>query len=80
MTQQVRSLCFISATQTGTGSSQDIAHDLGVIPGHVEVLMDSIDSKVYTLGTHTALNVKITVTSSATFKIKAYPPDPQNGR
>jgi len=73
-------LGFTSATATGTGSSQNIAHNLGMIPGKVFVLMDSIDSKVYTLGTHTAKNVVLTVTNGATFKIWALPPDPEDGR
>lgn len=74
------SIGFTSASQSGTGSSQNVAHNLGVIPGKVFVLMDSTDSKVYTLGTHTAKNVVLTVTNGATFKIWALPPDPVDGR
>lgn len=71
---------FVSATQTGTGANQNVAHDLGVIPGVVLIAMDSTDSKTYVLGTHTAQNVVVNVTSGATFKVIAFPPSPVNGR
>lgn len=76
----ITAACFISATQTGTGSAQNVAHDLGVIPGVVMIVMDSTDSKSYTLGTHTNKNVVVTVTNAATFKVVAFPPSPVNGR
>lgn len=62
---------FVSTSQTGNGAEQSIAHGLGAIPDYVIVLMDDINSKVYTLGTHTTTAVKITVTNGATYKVVA---------
>lgn len=71
---------FVSASQTGTGANQNVAHDLGVIPGIILIVMDATASKTYTLGTSTDKNVVVNVTSGATFKVVAYPPSPVNGR
>jgi hypothetical protein len=64
---------FVSAIETGTGSSQSIAHGLGVVPSAVVVsFTGSTTSQAVTEGTHTTTNVVVTVTSAATFKVTAY--------
>ena len=64
---------FVSTVQTGTGSSQSIAHGLGVVPSAVVVsFTGSTASQAITEGTHTTTNVVVTVTSGATFKVTAY--------
>jgi hypothetical protein len=68
---------FKSTEQTGTGSSQNIAHGLGVTPGLVIVeVTDTSPSTagVYTMteGTHDATNVVVTVTSGKKFKVIAF--------
>jgi hypothetical protein len=63
---------FISTVQTGTGSAQNIAHGLGVVPTNVFVsFTGSTSSQAVTEGTHTTTNVVVTVTSGATFKVFA---------
>jgi predicted RecA/RadA family phage recombinase len=67
---------FISAEQTGTGSPQNIAHGLGVIPTGVLVApTDTAPSTTgaYTVteGTHTTTNVVVTVTLNKKFKVMA---------
>ena len=64
---------FISTEQTGTGSSQNIAHGLARAPSVVAFLFTGgtvVTSVVE--GTHDATNVVITVTSGAKFKILAW--------
>ena len=64
---------FISTEQTGTGSSQNIAHGLARAPSVVTFLFTGgtvVTSVVE--GTHDATNVVITVTSGAKFKILAW--------
>jgi hypothetical protein len=64
---------FVSTVQTGTGSSQNLAHGLGVIPSAVVVTFTgSTASQAITEGSHTSTNVVVTVTSAATFKVTAY--------
>jgi len=67
---------FVSTEQTGTGSSQSIAHGLGVTPSKVFVSpTDTAPATVgvYTAteGTHTATNVLVTVTSGKKYKVIA---------
>ena len=63
---------FISTVQTGTGSSQSIAHGLGVTPTNVFVTFTGTTAaQAVTEGTHTSTNVVVTVTSGATFKVLA---------
>jgi predicted RecA/RadA family phage recombinase len=67
---------FQSTEQTGTGSSQNVAHGLGVVPTVVIVYpTDTAPATVgvYTMveGTHTTTNVVVTVTSGKKFKVVA---------
>lgn len=67
---------FISAEQTGTGSPQNIAHGLGVIPFKVfvaptDLTPATVGSYAVTEGSHDATNVVVTVTTSKKFKVLA---------
>ncbi|MDR3572867.1 MAG: hypothetical protein P4L50_03315 [Anaerolineaceae bacterium] len=68
---------FVSTVQTGTGASQNIAHGLGVVPLFVVVI--PVDLSPATVGqftvteqAHDSTNVKVTVTTSKTFKVIAF--------
>jgi hypothetical protein len=66
----------VSAEQTGTGSAQNVAHGLGVIPRFVmvsptDLTPATVGSYVVTEGTHTTTNVVVTVTTSKKFKVLA---------
>lgn len=68
---------FKSTEQTGTGSSQNVAHGLGATPGLVIVYpTDTAPSTTgaYTMaeGSHDATNVVVTVTSGKKFKVVAF--------
>lgn len=68
---------FVSVETTGTGSSQLVAHGLGVAPTAVLVVpTDTSPSTagVFTVveGTHTATDVVLTVTSGKKFKVLAF--------
>ena len=68
---------FKSAEQTGTGSSQNVAHGLGVVPTRVIVYYSDLSpattgSVVLTEGTHTSTNVVVTVTTSKKFFVVAF--------
>ena len=68
---------FSSTEQTGTGSAQNVAHGLGVVPKAVIVWpTDTSPSTtgvyVVTEGTHTSTNVVVTVTSGKKFKVAAW--------
>lgn len=67
---------FKSTEQTGTGSSQNVAHGLGVTPGLVIVYPTDTSpatAGVYAMteGSHDATNVVVTVTSGKKFKVVA---------
>lgn len=67
---------FQSAEQTGTGSSQNVAHGLGVVPRGVivyptDLTPTTLGSYVVTLGSHTSTNVVLTVTSGKKFIVIA---------
>lgn len=64
---------FVSTEQTGTGSSQSIAHPLGNTPTFVFVSFTNIPAggAVVTEGTHTTSNIVVTATSGAKFKVLA---------
>lgn len=70
---------FQSSVQTGTGSSQNIAHGLGVVPTLVLVApYNTTDSGIvaagYSIveGAHDATNVKVTATSALQYKVIAF--------
>lgn len=68
---------FKSAEQTGTGSAQNIAHGLGVVPGLVMVYPTDTSAAtegVYVVseGTHTTTNVVATVTSGKKYIVVAF--------
>jgi predicted RecA/RadA family phage recombinase len=64
---------FVSAQQTGTGSTQNVAHGLGVVPKAVLVIpQDTTASLAITYGTHTSTNVVVTVTTAAKFLVLAW--------
>lgn len=65
---------YIQTGLTGTGSSQNVAHNLGCVPDLVIVsLRDTIGAaNQYTIGTSTTANLVVTVTSSAVFDILAF--------
>jgi hypothetical protein len=68
---------FVSAETTGTGSAQNVAHGLGVVPSKVlvaptELAADLTAGYDVAEGTHTTTNVVLTVTSGAKFKVLAF--------
>ncbi|WP_127580176.1 hypothetical protein [Paenibacillus koleovorans] len=72
-----KALVFVSAEQTGTGSAQNVAHGLAVVPAAVLVVpTDLTPSTVgqYSVveGTHTNTNVVLTVTTGKKFKVLAW--------
>lgn len=66
---------FQSTVQTGTGSAQNIAHGLGVVPSLVLVAIYDTNGvalpHAIVEGTHTSTNVVVTVTASVKFKVIA---------
>lgn len=65
---------FASAEQTGTGSAQNVAHGLGVVPRFVLIgVTEDPGGTGFDVaeGTHTATNVVVTVTSGVKFKVLA---------
>jgi hypothetical protein len=65
---------FASAEQTGTGSSQNIAHGFGAAPSQVWwAVSDSGATGIYTAvpGTHDGTNIKMTVTSGVKYYVFA---------
>jgi hypothetical protein len=65
---------FTSTEQTGTGSSQNIAHGLGSTPSQVTMFVsDSGATGIYTAvpGAHDATNIKFTVTAGVKFYVQA---------
>lgn len=69
-------LKFVSSEQTGTGSAQNVAHGLGVVPSRVFVTYTdltpaTVGSVNVTYGTHTSTNVVVTVTASKKFLVVA---------
>ena len=68
---------FISTEQTGTGSSQNIAHGLGTVPTKVfvaptDLTPSTVGSYAVTEGSHDSTNVVVTVTSGKKFKVLAW--------
>jgi hypothetical protein len=65
---------FTSTEQTGTGSSQDIAHGLAATPSVVGwMVSDSGATGIYTAvpGSHDATNIKMTVTAGVKYYVWA---------
>jgi predicted RecA/RadA family phage recombinase len=67
---------FQSAEQTGTGSAQNIAHGLGVVPARVfitytDLTPATVGQANVTYGSHTSTNVIVTVTSGKKFLVVA---------
>ncbi|MCU1326879.1 MAG: hypothetical protein JWN34_2249, partial [Bryobacterales bacterium] len=68
---------FKSTEQTGTGSAQNVAHGLGVVPTRIAVYPSdlspaTVGSVVLAEGTHTSTNVVVTVTTSKKFFVIAW--------
>jgi hypothetical protein len=68
---------FKSTEQTGTGSTQNIAHGLGATPGLVMVYptdtnVETTGNYVVTEGSHTNTNVVVTVTSGKKYRVVAF--------
>lgn len=68
---------FVSTEQTGTGSAQNIAHGLALVPAAVLIVPTDTSPAtvgVYTAveGAHTTTNVVVTVTLSKKFKVFAW--------
>lgn len=73
--QNVRNI-FVSAELTGTGSAQNVAHGMAVVPAAVFVAPTdtnpaTLGQYTVTEGTHDAANVVVTVTLSKKFKVLA---------
>jgi hypothetical protein len=67
---------FLSAPVTGTGSAQNTAHGLGVVPDLVFAIPDDLTpattgSYAVTTGVHTATNAIFTVTTSKVYRVVA---------
>jgi len=65
---------FKSTVQTGTGSAQNVAHGLGVVPSLVLIIGYDLTGGAYvvTEGTHTSTNVVVTVTNGEKYVVIAY--------
>jgi hypothetical protein len=65
---------FLSAEQTGTGSSQNIAHGLSAAPALVFVIPSDITGGAFTVayGAHDATNAVVTVTSGEKYRVVAF--------
>lgn len=68
---------FISGELTATGSAQNVAHGLGVVPAFVVVVpTDTSPATVgvftVTEGVHTTTNAIVTVTASKKFKVMVF--------
>ena len=68
---------FSSTEQTGTGSAQNVAHGLGLVPEAVVIWPTDLapaTTGAYTVteGTHTTTNVVVTVTTGKKFKVFAF--------
>jgi len=67
---------FVSSEQTGTGSAQNVAHGLGVVPIRVfitytDLTPATVGSVNVTYGSHTSTNVVVTVTTGKKFLVFA---------
>jgi hypothetical protein len=70
--------CFISSEQTGTGSTQDIPHGLGLIPFSVLIVpTDTTDAGIISVGFTTSYtvdstNITVTATSNLKYVVQAW--------
>jgi predicted RecA/RadA family phage recombinase len=64
---------FVSTTQTGNGSPQNVAHGLGVVPAAVVAIPQDGGTTGFTYGTHTSTNCVITATNTAKYIVVAWP-------
>lgn len=64
---------FTSTEQTGTGSSQNVAHGLGAVPRQVWWALSESDGSAFDVapGTHTTTNAVFTVTAGVKFFVFA---------
>lgn len=67
----------ISAETTSTGSAQNVAHNLGVTPTSIAVVVTELPADLtggfdVAEGTHTSTNAVVTVTASCKFKVIAF--------
>jgi len=64
---------FKSASTTGTGGAQNIAHGLGRVPALVIVIPQTNSATNVSIieGTHTSTNVVVTVPNTTTFRVVA---------
>ena len=63
---------FTSSIQTGTGSAQNIAHGLGVVPSVVNVMILSTPGNpAIVRGTTTSTNVVVTAAATVTYYVTA---------
>lgn len=64
---------FISDVQTGTGSEQEITHNLGAAPTAVLIALTEVGDSgaAASLGSHTTTKIRATVTSGAKFQVFA---------
>jgi hypothetical protein len=71
---KAKALVFRSTEQTGTGSSQNIAHGLAVTPSVVLWSFTDCPAGAFTVaeGTHTSTNVVLTATSGLKFVVFAW--------
>lgn len=71
---KAKSATFFSTEQTGTGSSQNVAHGLAAAPAGVLIGVTESDGNAFDVaeGTHTSTNVVVTVTSGVKFKVFAW--------
>ena len=71
---KAKALVFVSTEQTGTGSSQNVAHCLAAVPAAVLIAVTESDGNAFDVaeGAHDGTNVVVTVTSGVKFKVFAW--------
>ena len=71
---KAKALVFVSTEQTGTGSSQNVAHGLAAVPAAVLIAVTESDGNAFDVaeGAHDGTNVVVTVTSGVKFKVFAW--------
>lgn len=75
---KAKAAVFVSAETLATGSAQNVAHGLGVVPAAVLIVPTehpgTPDTGAFDIaeGTHTSTNVVVTVTANVKFKVFAW--------